>query len=70
MKPEIKSRKAQGVDRRNLLKAVLGGAGAATTAVVLGSRDVNAKAENVDERKRARYKNSEHVQRYYETNRF
>lgn len=66
-----KGSKATDVDRRGFLQSV-GGAGAVAAAVV-GSvvvPDTAAAAENEAERKKARYKETDHVKAFYRTNRY
>lgn len=60
-----------GVDRRGFLKSVgTGAAGAATIALGAGVATPAAASENAAERKKKRYKESEHVKAYYRTNRY
>lgn len=55
--------------RRSLLKgAALTGIGAATAAAAMASSDAEA-AESQEERVKARYRETEHVKRYYALNR-
>lgn len=56
------------LDRRGFLGAGLGGA-AAATAVVLPAGPAVA-AENDEQKKKARYQESEHVKTYYRVNRY
>lgn len=57
------------MDRRNFLRtAGVGAAAAAVATVAVGPAEVQA-AENAETRKKQRYKETEHVKRYYETNR-
>jgi hypothetical protein len=63
---------AGGVDRRNFLKTI--GSGAAGTAAVVaaagGAPNVAVAAENAADRKKKRYRESDHVKSYYATNRY
>lgn len=63
---------AEGVDRRNFLKTIgSGAAGAATVAVAAGAAPATAEAaESAADRKKRRYKESDHVKSYYATNRY
>lgn len=56
------------IGRRGFFGAILGGASAAALTVG-GARPVEA-SEPADERKRARYQDTEHVQAFYRTNRY
>ncbi len=62
----------QTVDRRNFLKAIGAGAGATTLAVagtVIAAPPAEA-AESAADKKKKRYKETEHVKAYYRTNRY
>ena len=62
----------QTVDRRNFLKTLGAGAGVTTMAAaggVIGSGAAEA-AEGAADRKKKRYKETEHVKAYYRTNRY
>ncbi len=54
--------------RRSLLKTLGVGATVGAVAVAVGGEAV-AKAENATERKKQRYRESDHVKKYYELNR-
>lgn len=59
------------LDRRGFLKGI--GTGAAGAATVVAGVTVSAPAEAVEsavEKKKARYRESEHVKKYYATNRY
>lgn len=57
------------MDRRNFLRtAGVGAAAAAVATAAIGPTEVEA-AENAETRKKQRYKETDHVKRYYETNR-
>ena len=60
-----------GVDRRNFLKSVgSGAAGAASVAAIgVGATPAVAKEGDAD-KKKARYKETDHVKAYYRTNRY
>lgn len=58
------------VERRDVLKLIgLGGAGAAAAVAPVVVTPAEAR-ENRDTRARARYRDTEHVQTYYRTNRY
>jgi hypothetical protein len=59
----------KGIGRRAFFRAVGTGAvaGAAITALAPGAAE--AKPENADERKKARYRETDHIKTYYQTNR-
>jgi hypothetical protein len=61
----------QRLDRRRLLRGLGAGTGVAAAAVAapLTATPVAA-AESADERTKARYRETEHVKTYYETNRY
>lgn len=60
--------KTEGVARRDFLRAA--GLGAAATAAVAVAAPAKVEAaENAQERKKARYKETDHVKTYYATNR-
>jgi hypothetical protein len=60
--------KEQELDRRKLLRA-LAGAGAATAAVG-GLTSAKADGETNDEKRKARYKETDHVRAFYRVNRY
>jgi nitrous oxide reductase len=62
------TRKKTGIGRRGFFGAVAG-AGAAAAMSVGGAVPVAAQ-QSTDERKRARYQETEHVQAFYRTNRY
>ena len=65
-----KTKKA--LDRRNFLKSLGAGAGVTTLAAagaVVAPTDAQA-AETAADKKKARYKETEHVKAYYRTNRY
>ncbi|MBS4045154.1 MAG: twin-arginine translocation signal domain-containing protein [Ferrovibrio sp.] len=62
--------KKETLDRRSFLRAAGTGAAAAAVATVAISPEPAAAApENAETRKKQRYKETEHVKRYYESNR-
>lgn len=56
------------LNRRNLLRAGLGGAGA--TVAVTGASAPAVAAENDADKRKARYRETDHVKAYYRTNRY
>jgi hypothetical protein len=60
-------KKEKGIGRRGFFGAV---AAAATTSVVAGGAQPVFAEETGDERTKARYKETEHVQAFYRTNRY
>jgi hypothetical protein len=54
--------------RRQVLRAL--GAGAAATAAAPVAREAVADSEPVDEKRRPRYRASDHVKAYYRVNRY
>jgi anaerobic selenocysteine-containing dehydrogenase len=66
MKPETN---AKAVDRRGFLKSV-GGAGVAGAAAAVGASAPAEAAESDAEKKKARYRETDHVKAYYRTNRY
>ena len=63
------SHKKASLGRRDFLRA-LGAGAAASAAAPLVATDANAAPEPADERRKARYKETEHVKTYYPTNRY
>jgi len=57
------------VGRREFLRAMGAGAGLAATAVPLAT-SAKADSENNDEKRKARYKETDHVKAYYRVNRY
>lgn len=60
--------KKEKIGRRDFLRAASLGAAAGAVATVAMPAKVEA-AENAETRKKQRYKETDHVKRYYETNR-
>jgi len=61
--------KPQAVDRRGFLRSV-GGASVAAGTIAVGAAAPAAAAENDTEKKKARYKETEHVKKFYQVNRY
>ena len=57
------------LDRRSFLRAAGTGAAAAAVVGVAAAPEPAVAAENAETRKKQRYKETEHVKRYYESNR-
>ena len=65
------SDKKQKAARRDFLRGTATGTLLAAAALVVGApKQAWAKPETKEERKKSRYKESAHVKRYYETNRY
>ncbi|MBP7064392.1 twin-arginine translocation signal domain-containing protein [Ferrovibrio sp.] len=64
-----KQDKQEKLGRRDFLRGAGVGAAAATVAVVAAAPAKVEAAENAQERKKARYKETEHVKTYYAQNR-
>lgn len=58
------------VDRRGFLRAVGGVSTVAAAAVVAPLAASPAAAQGADDKKRARYQKTEHVETFYRTNRY
>ena len=59
------------LNRRGFLKGVgTGAAGAATVAAGMGLSESAVAAESATDKKKIRYRASDHVKKYYETNRY
>ncbi len=70
-----KERKSTGerqgaLGRREFLRALGGGAGAAVAAAGPLASEVHADTETVDEKRKSRYRETEHVKTYYRVNRY
>ncbi len=66
-----KSKADQTVDRRGFLKGIgTGAAGAATVAAGVGASAPAEAVESAADKKKARYRESDHVKKYYATNRY
>lgn len=66
-----KTDKKEQIDRRSFLRAAGAGAGVAAAAVAgtVVATKAEAAPENAETRKKQRYKETEHVKRYYDSNR-
>jgi hypothetical protein len=58
------------VARRDFLRALGTGAGVAVTAAAPLASVANADSENNDEKRKARYKETDHVKTFYRVNRY
>ncbi len=65
----MKTDSKTGIGRRDLLKGLGAGAGVAATAAPLATV-AKADTETNDEKRKARYKETDHVKAYYRTNRY
>jgi hypothetical protein len=66
-----KSKSEQNVDRRGFLRGIgTGAAGAATVVAGVTSVTPTLAAENAADKKKVRYRESDHVKKYYATNRY
>jgi hypothetical protein len=66
-----KSKSEQNVDRRGFLRGIgTGAAGAATVVAGVTSVTPATAAENAADKKKVRYRESDHVKKYYATNRY
>lgn len=61
------SAKEPDMARRQFMQKASLGAAAGVGALALGGKNLAAKPETADERKRARYKETDHVKSFYET---
>lgn len=61
--------KRNAVDRRGFLRSI-GGAGVAGAAVAVGAPAPALATENDAEKKKARYRETDHVKAFYRTNRY
>ena len=66
----MKSRTSARVDRRDVLRALGVGAGAATAAAGGLARPVKADSETNDEKRKARYRETDHVRAFYRVNKY
>lgn len=58
------------VDRRKFLRALGAGAGVAATTAAPLSTPAKADTESNDEKRKARYKETDHVKTFYRVNRY
>ena len=66
MKPDDKST----VGRRDFLRALGAGAGVAATTAAPLAVAAKADTENNDEKRKSRYKETDHVKKFYSVNRY
>ena len=66
----MKSRNGRKLDRRDVLRALGAGAGAATAAAGGLATPAKADSETNDEKRKARYKETEHVRTFYRVNKY
>lgn len=64
-----KVEKEAAVDRRGFLKALGAGSAGAAAGMAIGSATAAA-GESPEEKKKKRYQESEHVKKFYQTNRY
>ena len=69
MKEQDRTQNKTKVARRDFLRVLGAGAGIAATAVPLATVAA-ADTENNDEKRKARYKETDHVKAYYRVNRY
>ena len=65
----MKGRDNAKVDRRSILRALGVGAGVATATAALPA-GVNADSETNDEKRKSRYKETDHVKAFYRVNKY
>ena len=70
MKEQDKTQNKTRVDRRDFLRALGAGAGVAATAAAPLAGVAKADSENNDEKRKARYKETDHVKTFYRVNRY
>ena len=70
MKEQDKSQNKTRVGRRDSLRALGAGAGVAATAAAPLAGVAKADSENNDEKRKARYKETDHVKAFYRVNRY
>ena len=70
MKEQDKTQNKTRVARRDFLRVLGTGAGVAATAAAPLATMAKADTENNDEKRKARYKESDHVKAYYRVNRY
>jgi hypothetical protein len=69
MKGEGKALKATNVGRRDFLR-ILGSGGVVAGAGALATGPAHADSESNDEKRKARYRETEHVKTFYRVNRY
>lgn len=70
MKEQDKTQSRTRVGRRDFLRALGAGAGVAATAAAPLAGVAKADSENNDEKRKARYKETDHVKTFYRVNRY
>ena len=70
MKEQNKTQNKTRVARRDFLRALGAGAGVAATAVAPLASVAKADSETNDEKRKARYKETDHVKTFYRVNRY
>jgi hypothetical protein len=70
MTNEAVTSKDRAVGRREFLRKMGAGAGLAATAAVPLAGSAQADTENGDEKRKSRYRESDHVKTYYRVNRY
>ena len=70
MKEQDKMQNKTRVARRDFLRVLGAGAGVAATAAAPLATMAKADTENNDEKRKARYKETDHVKAFYRVNRF
>ena len=70
MKEQDKTQDKPKVGRRDFLRALGAGAGVAATAAAPLAGVAKADSENNDEKRKARYKETDHVKTFYRVNRY
>ncbi len=70
MKEQDKMQNKPRVARRDFLRVLGAGAGAAATAAAPLATMAKADTENNDEKRKARYKETDHVKAFYRVNRY
>ena len=70
MKQQDKMQNKTSVARRDFLRVLGAGAGVAATAAAPLATVAKADSENNDEKRKARYKETDHVKTFYRVNRY
>ena len=70
MKKQHETHDEKRVGRRDFLRALTAGAGVAATAAAPLAGVAKADSENNDEKRKARYKETDHVKTFYRVNRY
>ena len=66
----MKTERKATVGRREFLRVLGAGAGVAATTAAPLATSANADTENNDEKRKARYKETDHVKTFYSVNRY